>query len=193
MMLGDDAQAMGVSFLFFFLLYLFLFCLLASRPAASSIAPLVTLGGLLSSQRDMASSMVVAVALFKRSSIDAIRVSNEVLGNYRIVAIPAVCVQYQGYWYPGLVKREKGEEGRLAWKKSSYLGISQREADKGSFRRRCSCIILGYGERSPTDTNHVKRHSAQAEVSLLMTGKKRWAVFSTRYLPRGRSAAHHCH
>ncbi|KAL7913847.1 hypothetical protein GGI35DRAFT_438778 [Trichoderma velutinum] len=136
--------------------------LLASGPAASLAAVVtVTLGGLSSSRRDMASSVVVA--LFKRRFIDAMRVSNGALGIYRVAAISAVCVHCQGSQAPG---SEKGRGGGWHGRGHSYqVVISRREADKELFSKS--------GERSPTDTNHVKRHSARLALD---DGGKRWAV-----------------
>lgn len=127
------------------------FYLLASGPAASSLEPLVTLGGLSSSQRDMASSLVVA--LFRRSSIDAIRVSNEALGIYRVGALssrlrPLPRAVGLLVWTPGLEKGRRGRGGLHGRGHSYRVGISQREADKELFNK------------DETHTNHVKRHSA---------------------------------
>lgn len=120
--LGDDAQTRVFSLRF--LHFLHAFYLLASGPAASSPAPVVTLGGLSSSQRDMASS--VEVALFKRRSIVAMRVSNGALGIYRVAAVPAVCVHCQGSRAPGSEKGRRGG-GRPAWKRSLVPGSNITE------------------------------------------------------------------
>lgn len=146
--LGDDAS---------FTSPIKCFYLLALGPAASSLAAVVTLGGLSSSQRDMASSVVVALFKFKRRSIDAMRVSNGALGIYRVRSdssrlrsLPGL----SGSWFGEREKKERrgGWHGREVTR-TGLVAISRREADK-----ELHCSIPG----RRINTNHVKRHSAQA-------------------------------
>lgn len=104
------------------------FYLLALGPAASSLAPVVTLGGLSSSQRDMASSVVVA--LFKRRSIDAMRVSNGALGIYRVRSdsrrlrsLPGL----SGSWFGERERRGRGGEGWHGMERSLVPGSNITE------------------------------------------------------------------
>lgn len=131
------------------------FYLLALGPAASSLAAVVTLGGLSSSQRDMASSVVVALFKFKRRSIDAMRVSNGALGIYRVRSdssrlrsLPGL----SGSWFGEREKKERGGWHGREVTRTRLVAISRREADK-----ELHCSITW----RRINTNHVKRHSAQ--------------------------------
>lgn len=100
-------------------------------PTASSLAAVVTLGGLSSSQRDMASSVVVALFKFKRRSIDAMRVSNGALGIYRVRSdssrlrsLPGL----SGSWFGEREKKEKrgGWHGMGEVTRTGLVAISRR-------------------------------------------------------------------
>ncbi|KAF3062754.1 hypothetical protein CFAM422_010721 [Trichoderma lentiforme] len=121
------------------------FYLLALSPAASSLAAVVTLGGLSSSQRDMASSVVVALFKFKRRSIDAMRVSNGALGIYRVRSDSSRLRSQPGLSGSWFGEREK-KERRGGW---HGRGHSYRVGSDITEKRRIkSCTVQHLGDGS---------------------------------------------
>lgn len=104
---------------------------------------MVTLGDVSSSsRRDMASSTVVAVALFTQRSGGAIDVSNRALGVYRIGATRAGCDRSliiparRAERALGILTRWKGDEGsgeaRAVCKKQLHRSPPEREAARAA-------------------------------------------------------------